>query len=342
MINQNLYIEISRLIQEARSKVVQSVNWTMVITYWEIGRRIVEEEQHGENKAEYGKFLIKNLSEKLSEEFGKGFGERELRRMRQFYCYFPIRDAVRPELFWTHYRLLLRVEDERARQFYMNESVDCSWSTRQLERQINSFYYQRLLASRDKKMVKAEAEKHNQPLKPVDVLKNPMVLEFLDLKENTNYLEKDLEKAILNKLQEFLLELGKGFSFVARQQRITTDAGKHYYIDLVFYNYLLKCFVLIDLKIGTLTPQDAGQMDMYLRLYEKLKKPEGDNPTLGIILCSERDETVVEFSVLAENKQLFASKYQLYLPTKEELKYFLETERANIELEHLSDKDVEV
>ncbi|MEA1967835.1 MAG: PDDEXK nuclease domain-containing protein [Thermodesulfobacteriota bacterium] len=341
-INENLYNEISILIQQARKKVVQSVNWTMVITYWEIGKRIVEEEQHGENRAEYGRFLIKTLSEKLTREFGKGFDKRNLFYMRQFYLTFPIMNALRSQLSWTHYRFLMKIEDEVERQFYMNESVDCSWSTRQLERQINSFYYQRLLASRDKKMVKAEAEQHNQPLKPVDVLKNPMVLEFLDLKENTNYLEQDLEKAILNKLQEFLLELGKGFSFVARQQRITTDAGKHYYIDLVFYNYLLKCFVLIDLKIGTLTPQDAGQMDMYVRLYEKLKKPEGDNPTLGIILCSERDETVVEFSVLAENKQLFASKYQLYIPTREELKYFLETERANLELEHLSDKDFEI
>jgi predicted nuclease of restriction endonuclease-like (RecB) superfamily len=343
MTNQNLYNEISSLIQQARSKVVQSVNWTMVITYWEIGKRIVEEEQHGENRAEYGKFLITNLAEKLSGEFGKGFDKRNLFYMRQCYLAFPIMNALRSQLSWTHYRLLMKVEDETARQFYMNESVECSWSTRQLERQINSFYYQRLLASQEKKLLKAEAESHNQPLKPIDVLKNPMVLEFLDLKENTNYLEQDLEKAILNKLQEFLLELGKGFSFVARQQRITTDAGKHYYVDLVFYNYLLKCFVLIDLKIGTLTPQDVGQMDMYVRLYEQLKKPEGDNPTIGIILCSERDETVVEFSVLAENEQLFASKYQLYLPTKEQLKYLLETERAHIEQDHiLSDKDFEV
>jgi predicted nuclease of restriction endonuclease-like (RecB) superfamily len=347
MINENLYNEISTLIQQARSKVVQSVNWTMVITYWEIGNRIVEEEQHGENRAEYGRFLIKTLSEKLTGEFGKGFTQTNLKYMRQFFKSFPIRHALRDRLSWTHYRLLMKIEDETARQFYINESVDCSWSTRQLERQINSFYYQRLLASPDKKILKAEAESHNQPLKPVDVLKNPMVLEFLDLKENINYLEHDLEKAILNKLQDFLLELGKGFCFVARQQRITTDAGKHYYIDLVFYNYLLKCFVLIDLKIGTLTPQDAGQMDMYVRLYEHLKKPEGDNPTLGIILCSERDETVVKFSVLAENKQLFASKYQLYLPTKEELKNLLETERAYIEQENPPDdkncdKDFEV
>jgi predicted nuclease of restriction endonuclease-like (RecB) superfamily len=338
MTNQNLYNDISELIRNARNKIVQSVNWTMVITYWEIGKRIIEEEQNGENRAEYGKALIKTLSEKLTQEFGKGFTETNLRYMRQFFKLFPIRHALRDKLSWTHYRLLIRIEDDAERNFYMNESIDCSWSTRQLERQINSFYYQRLLTSQDKKMLKLEADASNQKLKPADVLKNPMILEFLELKENTNYLEQDLEKAILNKLQEFLLELGKGFSFVARQQRITTDAGKNYYIDLVFYNFLLKCFVLIDLKIGVLTPQDVGQMDMYVRLYEKLKKPEGDNPTLGIILCSERDETVVKFSILSENKQLFATKYQLYLPTKEQLIYFLETERTNIEQENLLNK----
>jgi predicted nuclease of restriction endonuclease-like (RecB) superfamily len=338
MTNQHLYNDISELIRNARNKIVQSVNWTMVITYWEIGKRIIEEEQNGENRAEYGKALIKTLSEKLTQEFGKGFTETNLRYMRQFFKLFPIRHALRDKLSWTHYRLLIRIEDDAERNFYMNESIDCSWSTRQLERQINSFYYQRLLISQDKKMLKLEADASNQKLKPADVLKNPMILEFLELKENTNYLEQDLEKAILNKLQEFLLELGKGFSFVARQQRITTDAGKNYYIDLVFYNFLLKCFVLIDLKIGVLTPQDVGQMDMYVRLYEKLKKPEGDNPTLGIILCSERDETVVKFSILSENKQLFATKYQLYLPTKEQLIYFLETERANIEQENLLNK----
>ncbi|PIY19296.1 DUF1016 domain-containing protein [Candidatus Desantisbacteria bacterium CG_4_10_14_3_um_filter_40_18] len=331
MIDQSLYSDIRNLIESARNKVYQSVNWEMVITYWEIGKRIVEEEQQGENRAEYGKFLIKNLAKKLSDEFGKGFDQSNLRYMRLFYNVFPIRDALRHELSWTHYRLLLRVEDKSTRNFYLTEAIECSWSSRQLERQINSFYYQRLLASQDKKIVKAEAKNNNQILKPANLLKNPYILEFLDLKENTNYLEYDIETEILGKLQEFLLELGKGFSFVARQQRITTDAGKHYYVDLVFYNYLLKCFLLIDLKIGTLTPQDVGQMDMYVRLYEQLKKPEGDNPTIGIILCSERDETVVEFSVLAENKQLFASKYQLYLPTKEQLKHLLETERAYIE-----------
>ena len=249
----------------------------------------------------------------------------------QTHLTFPIMNALRSQLSWTHYRLILKVEDKNARNFYVNECTESNWSTRQLERQINSFYYQRLLASRDKDIVKKEAESRNETLKPSDLLKNPYILEFLDLKENTVHLERDLETAILSRLQEFLLELGRGFSFVARQQRITTEAGQHYYIDLVFYNYLLKCFLLIDLKIGTLSPQDVGQMDMYVRLYEHLKKPKGDNPTIGIILCSERDETVVKFSVLNGSEQLFASKYQLYLPTQQELKQVLESERHFLE-----------
>jgi predicted nuclease of restriction endonuclease-like (RecB) superfamily len=338
-INENLYAEIKRLIEHARNNIVKSVNWAMVITHWEIGRRIVDEEQHGQERAVYGQFLIKNLSEKLTQEFGKGFDARELRKMRQFYLYFPIRDALRPELTWTHYRLLLRVEDTIARTFYLAESIDGSWSSRQLERQISSFYYQRLLSSKDKNLLKAEADNTNNTLKPVDFLKDPFVLEFLNI-ETINYLERDLEDAILDNLQAFILELGKGFSFVARQQRIVTEAGKLYKIDLVFYNYLLKCFVLIDLKIGTLEPQDVGQMDMYVRLYEDQKKPQGDNPTLGIILCSQRDDTVVQFSILNGSEQLFASQYQLYLPTKEQLKQWLENQHLFLSMKS-SDEDTQ-
>ncbi len=331
LLNQKIYEEISHIIRLGKQKVFQAVNSEMLFTYWEVGRKIFEEEQKGENRAEYGKFLIKNLSERLTQDFGKGFDQSNLRNMRLFYKACPIRDALRHNLSWTHYRTILRVEDEKARNFYISESIENQWSTRHLERQINSFYYNRILASQDKNLLKAEAENTNKQLKPVDLIKDPYVLEFLELKENTNYLERDLEKSILSKLQEFLLELGKGFSFVARQQRVTSDSGQHYYIDLVFYNYLLKCFILIDLKIGVLTPQDVGQMDMYVRLYEQLKKPEGDNPTLGIILCSEKDETVVKFSVLNGSEQLFASKYQLYLPTQEQLKQLLETERDYLE-----------
>ncbi len=318
--------DIRKIIEQGRLQVVRTVNTAMVMTYWEIGKRIVEDEQSGNARAEYGKFLLKNLAKELTEEFGKGFEERELRRMRQFFITFPIRDALRPELSWTHYRLLLRVENEDARKFYLLEAVECAWSSRQLERQINSFYYQRLLSSQDKNAVIDEAKKNNIIPTAAELLKDPYVLEFLDIKENIKYLESDLENKLIEKLQEFLLELGKGFSFVARQQRITTDAGKHYYIDLVFYNYLLKSFVLIDLKIGTLTPQDIGQMDMYVRLYEKQKRTETDNPTLGIILCSENDKTVVEYSILAESKQLFASKYKLYIPSEEEFRQLLETQ----------------
>jgi predicted nuclease of restriction endonuclease-like (RecB) superfamily len=330
-INDKLYSEIKLLIEQAQISVVRSVNWAMVMTHWEIGKRIFEEEQNGKERAEYGKFLIKNLSKKLTEAFNKGFDERELRKMRQFYISFPIRDAVRPELSWTHYRLLLRVEDSTARTFYLTESIENGWSSRQLDRQISSFYYQRLLSSQDKNLLQSETKITNEFIKPTDFLKDPFVLEFLNIETN-NYLEKDLEDAILKNLEDFILELGKGFSFVARQQRITTEAGKHYKIDLVFYNYLLKCFVLIDLKIGTLTPQDVGQMDMYVRLYEEQKKPQGDNPTLGIILCSQRDDTVVQFSVLNGSEQLFASQYQLYLPTTEQLKQWLENQRTFLEI----------
>ena len=321
--NTSFISDIKALINEARMHIVRSVNTAMVVTYWEIGRRIVEEEQNGSNRAEYGKYLIENLAKELTADFGKGFSVPNLRNFRQFYLAFPIRYALRSELSWTHYRLLMRVENEEARNFYLKEAVECAWSSRQLERQINSFYFQRLLASQNKDVVKQETEQNNTPVSPSEILKDPYILEFLDLKENKDYLEADLETALINRLQDFLLELGKGFSFVARQQRITTEAGKHYYVDLVFYNYLLKCFVLIDLKIGTLTPQDVGQMDLYVRLYEDQKRTDTDNPTIGIILCSQNDETVVKYSMLAESRQLFASQYQLYMPTEEELKRLL-------------------
>lgn len=321
LIERNEFVsEIKALINEARQHVVRSVNSAMVITYWEIGRRIVEEEQNGQDRAEYGKYLLKDLAKILTAEFGNGFGETNLKYFRQFYKTFPIRHTLRGELSWSHYRQLIRVEDDKARDFYLKEAAECAWSARQLERQINSFYYQRLLASQHKDVIKQETENNNVAITPSEILKDPYVLEFLDLKENKDYLEADIESALIDRLQDFLLELGKGFSFVARQQRISTDGGKHYYIDLVFYNYLLKCFVLIDLKRGVLTPQDVGQMDMYVRLYEKLKRTETDNPTLGIILCSQNDETVVKYSMLAENRQLFASQYKLYLPTEDELK----------------------
>ncbi|MEK6651317.1 MAG: PDDEXK nuclease domain-containing protein, partial [Nitrospirota bacterium] len=283
---ESVYSRVREILETARSNAYRAVNFAMVQAYWHIGREIIEEEQKGKIKAGYGEYLLKDLSQRLTKDFGKGFDYSNVKNMRQFYLIFPIGDALRSQLSWTHYRLLMRVEKESARNFYIEECITGNWSTRQLERQINSFYYERLLSSRDKKSVKKEIQKLEPSLKPEDIIKDPYVLEFLNVKENIRFLEKDLESALIVKLQDFLLELGKGFSFVGRQQRISAD-GDNFYIDLVFYNYLLKCFVLIDLKIGKLTHQDIGQMDFYVRYYENEIRAETDNPTIGIILCSE-------------------------------------------------------
>ena len=306
----------------------------MVEAYWNVGRRIVEEEQQGKERAEYGKYLIRDLAIRLQKEFGKGFTESNLRYFRMLYLAYPadrgrsIRHALRDELSWTHYRLLLGVEKPEARTWYMNEAADQNWSTRALERQINSLYYERLLMSRDKAPVVDEMREKTAPLapQPEDFIKDPYVLEFLGIPDSHKFRESELEEAIIGKLQAFLLELGKGFSFVARQRRISTET-KDFFVDLVFYNYLLKCFVLVDLKTGELTHQDIGQMDMYVRLFEDKVKGPDDNPTVGIILCTEKDRTIVKYSVLKENRRLFAAKYKLYLPTEEELQKELERER---------------
>lgn len=324
------YQNIKEILEKARSTAYRAVNFAMVQAYWQIGRVIVEEEQKGEERAEYGKGLIKELSIKLTKDYGRGFDESNLRNMRIFYRTFPNCDALRHELTWTHYRLLFRVEREEARHFYMIEAVNNNWSTRELERQINSLLYERLALSKDKEKVLELSTKGHTIQEAKDIIKDPYVLEFLDLKENKNFLEKDLEQALIDKLQEFLLELGKGFSFVARQKRISVD-GDHFYIDLVFYNYILKCFVLIDLKVGKLTHQDIGQMDFYVRYFEEEEKLEGDNPTIGLILCSSKNETMVKYTLLEESKQMFAAKYKLYLPTEEELKRELDKEREIIE-----------
>lgn len=338
------YESIAAILRTARTKVYRAINFTMVEAYWNVGRLIVEEEQEGKKRADYGQALLKNLADKLSKEFGDGFTERNLRNFRQFYLWFPIRHAVRAEslivqkteslsgnttsiryalrseLTWTHYRLLIRVENPKAREWYMNEAADQNWSTRALERQINSLYFERLRLSRDKVPVKAEASENVKALiaRPEDFIKDPYVLEFLKIPDKTSFRESELEQAIIGKLQDFILELGRGFAFVARQKRITTET-MDFYIDLVFYNYILKCFVLIDLKTGPLTPQDIGQMDMYVRLFEDTLKGKDDNPTIGIILCTEKDSTIVKYSVLRGSKRLFASKYKLYLPTEQEL-----------------------
>ncbi len=351
------YSYISETLRAARSKAYKAIDSYMVDAYWNVGRRIVEEEQHGKERADYGASLLYHLSIRLKGDFGPGYGERELRRMRQFFRCFPIRGAVRPEfvndsdsidcvirgalrpeLSWTHYRLLIRVEDSDARRWYMNEAVEQNWSSRALERQINSLYYQRLLSSRDKRTVIEEMLEKTAAMasSPRDFICDPVVLEFLDIPAASGMRELQLEQAIINKLQHFLLELGKGFAFVARQQRISTDT-KDFYIDLVFYNYLLKCFVLIDLKMHQLMHQDIGQMDMYVRMYEDQHKGPGDNPTVGLILCTEKDQTVVKYSVLNDSQQIFASKYQLYLPTEEELKREIEREHQEVLREQMAE-----
>jgi predicted nuclease of restriction endonuclease-like (RecB) superfamily len=329
-----LYESIRQIIEEARNTVYRAANFAMVQAYWRIGKLIVEGEQSGKGRAEYGEELIKQLAKRLTTEYGKGFTETNLKYMRQFYSTFKKSHALRGELGWTHYRLLLRVEREDARKFYMQESIEGNWSTRTLERQINTLYFERMIMTRKegKALVKAEAESKRETMQAKDIIKDPYVLEFLNLKSNTDFYEKEIEQGLIDKLQEFLLELGKGFSFVGRQHRITTE-HQDFYIDLVFYNYILKCFLLIDLKTGKLTHQDVGQMDMYVRMFEDKIRQENDNPTIGLILCSEKDNTVVKYSLLNESKQLFASKYKTYLPTEKQLKKEIAREREMVEIE---------
>lgn len=328
---ETVYSGIKKILEEARSNAYRAVNFAMVQAYWNIGRMIVEEEQKGRQRADYGKALVKELSKRLSLDYGKGFNVRNLWYMRSFYLIFPKLNALRAELSWTHYRLLLKLENKNARNFYLHETAEANWSTRQLERQINSLYYERLISSKDKKPVMKEAVRNSAPARPEDLIKDPYILEFLNLKEERSFFEKDLEKGLIGKLQDFLLELGKGFSFIARQKRITIE-DDNFYIDLVFFNYILKCFVLIDLKVGKLTHQDIGQMDFYVRYFEKEIRQSDDNPTIGLILCTDRNKTMVKYTLLEDSRNIFASKYRLYLPTEEELRVELERERRLMEI----------
>lgn len=327
---QDIYSEIKDALLLSRNQAYSAVNFAMVQAYWQIGRIIVEHEQNGSLRAEYGKAVLQSLSGRLTEEFGKGFTVTNLKYMRQFYMTFPNGHALRGELTWTHYRALLRVENEAARNWYVEECIRAGWSSRQLERQISTLYYDRLLASRDKAPVIAEAGELIQPLAAENFIKDPYVLDFLDLKNYPALRETDLEQALIDKLQEFLLELGRGFCFVARQKLMRYE-DEDFYLDLVFYHSILKCHVLIDLKIGKLTHGDVGQMDSYIRMFDALYKSDDDNPTIGIILCSQKNEAIVKYSVLNDEKQIFASKYRLTLPSAEELQREIEEERRRIE-----------
>lgn len=312
------YTTIRQSIVQAQHTMAATVNSAMVNAYWEIGQQIYI--ACGENdRAEYGKKLLQFLSEQLTAEFGKGFSVSNLKNMRQFYCMFPIRYTVCSELSWSHYRLLMRISDEKERVFYAEECAKSAWSVRQLERQIHTMYYQRLLSSQDKAPVSAEIQITEPKPEYEKIVKDPYVMEFLQIKPDTHIFESDLEQALIDHLQQFLLELGRGFSFVARQKRFSLD-GQNFYIDLVFYNYILKCFVLIDLKMGQLTHQDIGQMQMYVNFYTRELMNEGDNPPIGIVLCADKSDSIVKYTLPENNNQIFASKYFTYLPTEEELK----------------------
>jgi predicted nuclease of restriction endonuclease-like (RecB) superfamily len=321
--NNIIYQSIKEIITLSRQRVYRMANSVLLETYWQIGEIIIKEEQKGQSKAEYGKATLKNLAQLLTLEFGKGFDERNLNNMRAFYQSFPIWNALRTELSWTHYRLLSRLDSEQKRKYYLTESLTSNWNSRELQRQINSLAFERVV-------------KHlpaNETPTIQNLIKDPYIFEFLGLPIDTKNTEFAIETAIIDHIQKFLLELGKGFAFVARQQHIVTDTSD-FFIDLVFYNYLLKCFVIIDLKTGNLAHQDIGQIDMYVRMYDDLKRSTDDNPTIGILLCSEKDETIVKYSILNDQNNLFASKYLLYLPKEEELKQLIEQDRLNFELDN--------
>lgn len=332
---ERLFYAIADVVAQAHQQVRQAINSGMVQTYWQIGRLIVEHEQQGQARAAYGKQQMNSLSERLTAQFGRGFDASNLRNMRRFYVAFPIQETVSLKLSWSHYNVLAKLEDPLARAWYQNEAIDNHWSVRALERQIGKLYYERLLASREPASLRQEAAQKLDQLEtetrlhPKQILRDPYIFDFLNLADQQLH-ESDIEQSLLHNLQAFLLELGKGFAFVARQQRIRTE-DQDFYVDLVFYNFRLKCFLLIDLKLGKLSHQDVGQMDSYVRIYDQQQRREDDNPTIGLILCSQKSEAVVKYSVLTDSEQLFAAKYLPFLPSEEELKRELEQERRSIE-----------
>lgn len=331
-----LYAQIRDILQAARQRSYRAVNIAMIEAYWQIGRQIVEHEQAGEHRAAYGQQVLAELAKELSKEFGKGFTAGNLRNFRQFYQTFSqeeICDALRSTLTWTHYRQLMRIENSIVRSWYLNEAASQGWSARALDRQIGTLFYERLLSSQDQTALRTEAAtliQQNAPNDPRDFIRDPYILEFIGAQPSATLYEKELESNLIQQLQTFLLELGKGFAFVARQKQLRVE-GEVFFVDLMFYNYLLKCFLLVDLKVGKLTHQDVGQMDMYVRIFEEQYRGADDNPTLGLILCSERNEAVAKYSLLAESQQLFASRYRAFLPTEAELQAELQRDRAVLE-----------
>lgn len=335
------------IIESSRNAAYKAVNTALVQRNWLIGYRIAEEELQGEDRAEYGAGIIKKLAKELTAEYGKGFTKTNLYNFYLFYKLYPEifhSPSGKFDLFlsWTHYRILLQVNDKAARDWYEKEAIEQSWSVRTLQRNVSSQYYYRMLQTQKKDMVEQEMKKLTASYQSdkLEFIKNPVITEFLGLSSNSDFTESDLEKSILSNLQKFLMELGKGYAFVARQQRIHTEK-QDYYIDLVFYNYILKCFVLIDLKTEKISHQDVGQMDMYIRMYDELKRSEGDNPTIGIVLCADTDEDIARYSVMHGNEQLFASKYKLYLPTEEELRAEIETQKAMYYLQQQDNGKIE-
>ncbi len=336
------------IIESSQKAAYQAVNTTLVRRNWLLGYRIASEEMQGQERATYGAEIIKKLAKELSAEYGKGFTKSNLYSFYSFYKTYPeifqtLSGKSQRLLSWSHYAVLLQVNDEKARVWYEKEAVEQTWSVRTLQRNISSQYYYRVLQTQkqgnvEREMKELTAEYQNDKL---EFIKNPVIAEFLGLASNTDFTESDFEKSILSNLQKFLMELGKGYAFVARQQHIHTEK-QDYFIDLVFYNYILKCFVLIDLKTQKITHQDVGQMDMYIRMYDELKRSEGDNPTIGIVLCADTDEDIAKYSVLHGNEQLFASKYKLYLPTEEELRAEIETQKAMFYLQQNEKKDTEI
>ncbi len=313
-----IILEIRKIIANAQTQAIRSINYERVLMHWKIGERIINEEQKGEHRAEYGKGILKNLSEQLQPEYGSGFSTRNLEMMRKFYLHFPISQTLSAKFSWSHYTLIISLDNKDKQAFYLGEAGKNNWSVRQLERQINSGLYERLLLSNDKEAVLAVARNEKHPDNPKEIIKDPMVLEFLSLKKEASYYEKDLEQSIITHLQDFLLELGNGFSFVARQKRIHLD-GDDFFIDLVFYNRLLQCFVLIEIKTHKLTHQDLGQLQMYVNYYDRVEKLKTEKPTIGILLCADKNDAVVKFALPEESKTILASKYQLYLPTEKQL-----------------------